>query len=147
MADSNSGCGGLLVTAIVGPIIVGLAIWLFTASNSPFHHTKPSTTGGTIEAVALDNGTPCCTFDVKASIQGYDGQTCTSQAVVINSDTGEQSSPIDEDTYTPEAGQDEGVAHDGVKIDKPGNYIVRFILYAPNGTEMDQKDSSQLSVS
>lgn len=146
MAD-NSGCGGLLATAIIGPIIVGLAIWLFTASNSPLHHHKPGTTGGSIEAVSLDSGSPCCTFDVKVSIQGYDEQPCNSEAIVINTDTGDQSSSIDAATYTPEAGQDEGIATDEVEIDEPGNYVVRFILYAPNGTPMDQKESSEFSVS
>jgi hypothetical protein len=147
MAGAGSGKGGVLITAIVGPIIVGLIIWLLTASNSPLHHTGPAATGGSIEAVTLDNGTPCCTFDVKVSIQGYDGQTCTSKAIIINTDTGAQGSPIEEAWYQPQAGQDEGVATDDVPVTEPGNYKVRFILYAPNGTEMDQQDSSQFSVS
>jgi len=146
MAGSDSGRGNWLITAIVGPIIVGLIIWFATSSNSPIHHAKAGVTGGSIEAVTVDNGTPCCTFDVKASIQGYDGQWCSSKAIIINSDTGDQGSPIDEASYQPQAGQDEGVATDTVPITAAGNYIVRFILYAPNGTEMDQRDSSQLTV-
>jgi hypothetical protein len=143
----GSGKGSLIITAIVGPIIVGIVIWLLTAGNSPFHHTKPPVTGGSIEAVAINSGTPCCTFNVKVVIEGYDGQECSSEAIIINANTGAQGSPGDEAAYTPQAGEDEGAADDYVPITEPGNYIVRFILYAPNGTEMDQRDSRQFTVS
>ena len=146
MAKDDSGHGSWLITAIVGPLIVGLIIWLVTSNNSPIHHTPPANTGGSIESATIDNGTPCCTFDVKASIQGYNGQWCSSKAIIINSDTGAQGSPIAETSYQAQAGQDEGVATDYVPVTAPGNYIVRFILYAPNGTEMDQRDSSQFTV-
>lgn len=144
--EGGSNRGNWLVTAIVGPIIAGVVIWLLTSSNSPFHHPKPPVTGGSIEAVTLGNGTPCCTFNVKVLIVGYDGQSCSSQAIIINADTGAQGSPGDEATYQPQAGTDEGAANDYVPIAAAGNYIVRFILYAPNGTEMDQRDSNRFSV-
>jgi hypothetical protein len=145
-SGDGSNKGNWLVTAIVGPIIVGVVIWLLTSSNSPFHHTKPPVTAGSIEAVTLDNGRPCCTFNVKVLIEGYDGQPCSSQAIIINADTGAQGTPGEETTYQPQAGEDEGAANDYVPITAPGNYTVRFILYAPNGTEMDQRDSIRFTV-
>ncbi len=146
MAEDGSGSGKWWFTGILGPIIVGLVIWYLTSSNSPFHHPKPPVTAGSIEAVNRNSGTPCCTFSVKALIQGYDGQTCPLWATIIDANTGAQGTPFQVNGYVPQAGEDEGAFNDYVPITRSGSYIVRFTLYAPNGTELDQRDSSQVNV-
>ncbi|WP_433919267.1 hypothetical protein OIE50_28030 [Streptomyces canus] len=131
-----------IFSLIIAPILVALIVWLIT--DGPFK--DPSATGGSIESVTLSNGRPCCTFNVKASIKGYDDQTCTSRAIIIDTANDNQGSPFDVGYYRSETDQDEGAIDIYIPINTAGSYKVRFILYAPNGTEIDRKDSEPIKV-
>jgi hypothetical protein len=138
-----------LLYAIAATVIGGLIVWYLTGSDSPFHHNKPSgpsVTAGAIEAINVNSYSPCCTFNVKALIQGYDGKTCPLYATVVNNSTHRAATPIQVTGYQPQAGEDEGAFNDYVPIYVAGEWYVRFTLYAPNNTELDQQDSIVITV-
>jgi len=148
MADSGSGAakawawiGGILAT-----VLAGLAVWYLTSSNSPLHHSGPATTGASLQSVSINSYSPCCTFAVKADIQGYNGQHCTLYAILVNTTTGNTlGSPFNVGWYEAQAGNDEGTLTRYLSVQaSPGTYDVRFTLYAPNGTQLDQRDSSTI---
>ncbi|MEU4355862.1 hypothetical protein [Streptomyces virginiae] len=122
-------------------MIAGLLIWYLTEG------TKDPPAGGSIESVSLSDGNPCCTYNVKASIKGYDGEDCMTRAVIIDAITNEQGTQFDVARYRPDSDDDEGAIDSYIGINTPGSYIVRFILYAPNGTELDRQDSGPVTVS
>lgn len=45
--------------------------------------------------------------------------------------------------FEPEEGNDEGTLTDYIPVQgSPGSYVVRFTLYALNGTQLDQRNSA-----
>jgi hypothetical protein len=101
MSEDGTGNVKWWVSGIVGPIIVGLAIWYLTGPNSPFDHHKPaahtSSAYGTINMPAGYNANvynnPSLNAIVVAEIGN--GQTvqirCTIQGQVVT-DNGQSSS-------------------------------------------------------
>ncbi len=79
------------------------------------------------------------------SIAGLRGQTCQLQWSIVNA-LG-QVFPNDEALgFTPDANVDQARANAVVSISNPGTYYVRFILYDPNGVELDRLDTESFSV-
>jgi hypothetical protein len=137
-----------LFIAVLATVVGGLIVWYLTGSASPFHHNTTPVAQGSITAVSVNSRSPCCTFEVKAVIQGYDGQACPLFATIVSYSTNAGSAPREVATYTPQADNDEGAFNGYVAVEVPvsGSYYVRFTLDAPNGTELDQRDSGVLNV-
>jgi hypothetical protein len=133
-----------VIAATVATVIGGVATFLFVKEGGPLNQPEPASLGGVIEHVQLDRITPCCTFSVKVSTEGYKGETFTLKASVLNVDTGTQGTPDEVANYIPEAEEDEGASTFRIPINQRGTFVVRFILEAPNGTEVDRKDSLRI---
>jgi hypothetical protein len=101
--------------------------------------------GGSIGAVSMSQTSPCCKFWVKATIAGYNGQDCALQYVVVDR-YGRSTKVLDAPSFRPQSNLDEGSQEVYVPIGVPGTYYVQFRLLAPNGNEMDRKQSTSFNV-
>ena len=80
---------------------------------------------------------PCCTFSVKVSLTGFNGQDCTLTSTLVNTDDGSETDG-DELTLTPEADTDSARVDVAVYAEAAGTYSVRFVLLDPDGTELER---------
>ena len=124
---------GGITAAVIAPIVV-----LFVTQ-------KPPAMGGDIADVQSVATNPCCTLSAQVSLKGFYGEVCHLRATIVNTSTGEEA-PGDEVTFIPEADEDQARSDIGVSADGPGTYVVRFILYDPDGVELDRFTSQQFVV-
>jgi hypothetical protein len=148
--DGKRGHGGKLLAGIVTAILAPLLIWYLTKPNGPLNPPgpppDPEAFSGQIVSADLTDGNPCCTFNVRVSIQGFKGKTCTlcgRLADAYGRDEGDERC-IQE--FEPDAQTDEAAWEGLIPISYTGTYYVRFTLYDPNNTQLDTQATEQFVI-
>jgi hypothetical protein len=134
----------LLVSAVVGPLVV----FLLVREGGVLNPSEPAARGGSISRVTLVSSDPCCVFSVKFVLQGFQGQTADLDAVVTDAASRRTAEPLtvtrpEPDAETYEASFTAGVPMSGYP---PREYFVTFVLHAPDGTELDRRNSDVVEV-
>jgi hypothetical protein len=151
---TGSGSGGGVVAKVAAGVaisaIAGIVVWVFTHPGgviNPVQPTPPAQLGGNISSATISNGNPCCTFAVRVSIQGFNGQPCQLEWVLVDASTGAATTPQPAVTLTPQADTDTADPNVMVPISIRGSYYVQFILVDPNGVELARQNSPTFTVS
>jgi len=130
------------LSAIAGLLTAGVAVvGLFLPEDKP---PAPAALGE-ITDVQIGSRNPCCTFSVQVVLNGYKGQDCLLRAVVINS-VDDSETAGGELTFIPEADSDRARADAPVSPPSTGTYTARFILYDPDGVELDRANTAPFNV-
>lgn len=148
--DTNWGkwIGGIIATVLGGVILFAL-----TREGGPINPAKPTTIpstepaprGGDIIDAQMAIARPCCTFSVQVRIAGLRGQTNELRWSIVNS-VGSLFPVPQGVSFIPDANVDQARADAVVSITNPGTYYVRFVLYDPNGVELDRLDTQTFNV-
>jgi hypothetical protein len=124
--------------------IAGILIWVVTHPGGVLNPTQPTPAaalGGSVSNVQMSNGQPCCTFTVRVTIQGFNGQTCQLDWILVNAVSDAKTTAQVGARLTPQADLDTAEADVMVSVTIPGRYYARFILLDPNGTELASANS------
>lgn len=115
-------------------------------SPEPTEAPEPSVMGGDIFEVELSSGDPCCTFSVGVELEGLQGEESVLSVVVFDADFDEAIDGWDVATLEAEADVDRAHTDAEVMIDVAGHYYLRFILYDPDGVELDHAETDAFEV-
>lgn len=96
---------------------------------------------GDIADVQLATGSPCCTFSVQVKLEGFKGKECPVRWTLVAANTGRSAPGSGETAFMPEANIDRARTDIEVPVYVAGSWFVRFVLYDPDGVELDRQDS------
>ena len=136
----------LLVGVLASFLASGVG-FVFFHEGGVFNPKEAAVLRGAIDSAELSSGNPCCSFAVHVTIEGYNGKTCVLQLTLMELNTGSKELLQGGIEFRPEADHDEAGVEIPVGITVPGNYVMRFILYAPNGVEMAHADTPAFQLS
>jgi hypothetical protein len=126
------------VATIIGGIIIAVVAFWLTGSGGPFN---PAPMAGDIDDVRLATDSPCCTFSVRVKLEGFKGKECPLRWTLVAASTGLGTPGNSETAFTPEANIDRARTDIEVPVYEEGSWFVRFVLYDPDGVELDREDS------
>jgi hypothetical protein len=127
------------MSAVVGPLVV----FFLVRDGGPLNKKPPPSMGGTISDVQIAALNPCCSFSVNFTLEGFRGKTASVEAIVTDANSGATAGPVPAFTAVPDADKDQASYTADIPMSgyPPGNYVVTFVLHAPNGSELDRMDS------
>lgn len=133
----------LVLSAVIGP----LAIFGLTRPGGPLNHQDAPVLGGELtDVVFSDSTSACCWFSVQVELEGLKGQDALLTATVVDVGLQQESEPFEVLGFQAEAERDRARWDANVPISYPGTYYVRFVLYDPDGVELDRAESETFDV-
>ena len=142
MTVQESGSRGLSAAAIAVIVAVVGGVLLFFVTR----FLAPAPMSGDIVEAPLSVGAPCCTYSVQVRLEGFQGAPCELRHIIVNADTGATFAGASVLNFTSEATADQARTDALVPL-TAGNWYVRFILYDPDGVELDRLDTQVVNVS
>jgi hypothetical protein len=100
---------------------------------------------GDIVDIQVANRLSCCTFSVQVLLSGFSGQDCLLRATLINVVDGSAIHGA-QLIFTPKANTYQARADASVSASAAGTYTARFILYNPDGVELDRSETNPFSM-
>jgi hypothetical protein len=146
MAGGGEGATARLMYGVLGTVAASLIMFTLTKDGGLLNRNEPAILRGSVDAAELASGNPCCSYAVHVTIEGYKGKSCQLQWTLIDVTTGSKTLSSTAIDFKPEADHDEAGVEVPVEVTAAGTYSVRFILYGPNGIELDRADTEVIQV-
>jgi hypothetical protein len=137
---------GKLIAGVMSGVLAPLLIFALTRPDGPLNREDPPQLGGDIVDLDLSSASPCCIFSVGVEIDGFNGEPTVLNTSIIDAESGDALNSWDVLTFEPEADTDRARADAEVPIVDSGSYVVRFVLYDPDGVELDRAESNVIDV-